>query len=369
MKRTNTAVWLDKYNRWQIKVQKDGIRKTFTSSTPGRNGQRECNKKADEWLDDNITDSKLKVSDMSKRYMEQLKITTSQSHWRQYESYFNNWINPTIGNVRIENITENHLQNVINKAYQKGLAKKTLSNIKTCELNFLKYCRKDKTTTLYVEGLFVPKGATPSEKHVLQPEDIKTLFEIDTKLHGKKRVDELYINAYRFEVITGLRVGEAIGLKHFDIKNGVVYLQRAINCFGEVTNGKNENAKRNFALTNLAKLILLKQQTKLNELGIKSEYVFCDKYGEAIKQRNYYRHWKKYSADNGITETTPYELRHTFVSAVKQLPEAYLKPIIGHSKDMDSLGTYSHEQNGDLVETANMIEKIFSKILNEKSGE
>ena len=37
-KRTNTAVWLDKYGRWQIKVQKDGQRRTFTSSKPGRTG-------------------------------------------------------------------------------------------------------------------------------------------------------------------------------------------------------------------------------------------------------------------------------------------------------------------------------------------
>ena len=54
MKRTNTAVWMEKYNRWQIKVQKDGLRKTFYSSTPGRTGQREANAKADAWLDENV---------------------------------------------------------------------------------------------------------------------------------------------------------------------------------------------------------------------------------------------------------------------------------------------------------------------------
>ncbi len=34
--RTNTAQWLPNQNRWQIKVQKDGVRKTFTSAKPGR---------------------------------------------------------------------------------------------------------------------------------------------------------------------------------------------------------------------------------------------------------------------------------------------------------------------------------------------
>ena len=58
MKHTNTTVWSESRNHWQINVQKDGIRKTFTSSLPGHAGQKECNEKADAWLDDNITDNK-----------------------------------------------------------------------------------------------------------------------------------------------------------------------------------------------------------------------------------------------------------------------------------------------------------------------
>lgn len=50
-KRTNTAVWSETQKRWKLGVQKDGVRKWFYSSTPGRTGQREANKKADLWLD------------------------------------------------------------------------------------------------------------------------------------------------------------------------------------------------------------------------------------------------------------------------------------------------------------------------------
>ena len=32
-KRTNTAQWEEKYQRWRIAVQKDGVRKQFYSST------------------------------------------------------------------------------------------------------------------------------------------------------------------------------------------------------------------------------------------------------------------------------------------------------------------------------------------------
>lgn len=366
MKRTNTAVWVESRKRWQINVQKDGIRKTFTSSMPGRVGQRECNEKADAWLDDNITDNKSKVLKLSEKYMEQLKLTTSKSHWAQYESYFKNWINPAIGTVRIENITEQHFQSVINKAYSKGLSKKTLTNIRGCMLNFLKFCRSCNSTTAFFEGLFIPRGAVSSKKEILQPADIKKLFTIDvTTLYGKE-AQEIYINAYRFEVVTGLRPGEVFGLKWTDIKKKVLQLSRSINAFDEITSGKNDNAQRAIYLTDIASAILQSQKKLISDNGLTSEYIFCNKYGDNINTRNYNQHWQKYCKYNGITQTTPYELRHTFVSAVKSLPEGYLKQIVGHSKDMDTYGVYSHEIDGDQKATAQLIQNIFVEILKAK---
>lgn len=64
-----------------------------------------------------------------------------------------------------------------------------------------------------------------------------------------------------------------------------------------------------------------------------------------------------------MTTTSPYELCYTFVSAVKSLPEGYLKQVVGHSKDMDTYGTYSHDMDGDQKTTANLKENIFIEIL------
>lgn len=59
--RTNTATWLPNQQRWQINVQKNGVRRSFTSSKPGRTGQREANAKADAWLDDGISNTRMLV--------------------------------------------------------------------------------------------------------------------------------------------------------------------------------------------------------------------------------------------------------------------------------------------------------------------
>ena len=57
--RTNTAKWTG--TRWRIDVQKDGTRKSFYSSTPGRTGRRDANAKADKWLQTGVTDTAMRV--------------------------------------------------------------------------------------------------------------------------------------------------------------------------------------------------------------------------------------------------------------------------------------------------------------------
>jgi integrase len=251
-KRTNTAVWIEKYSRWQIKVQKDGVRKTFYSGTPGRNGQRECNRKADDWLDNNLNNVSLKVSDACIEYLNEVRKVTGKGNYRNNEYFIRIYINPCIGNMKIENLTERHLQNIVNDAYSKGLAKKTLRCLSACIKAILKFCRISKYTTLTAESLTVPKGAKSCTKTILQPTDLKTLFsQTETTFNGKT-VSDKNVFAYRFQVITGLRPGELIGMKWSDIKGDMLRLQRAINVLGDTTQGKSRTSK----LIPLAKEIL-----------------------------------------------------------------------------------------------------------------
>ena len=362
-RRTNTAVWLEKYKRWQIKVQKDGERKTFTCSVPGRNGQRECNRKADDWLDQNLDRTGTRFNVLFGEWIEELKLLTGTDHWQQYERYGRLYILKPIGNIKMGDLNEQHLQKVINAAYRKGLSKKTLSNIRACMAAFVKYGRKCKATSLVVENVTVPRNAPVKEKIILQPQDLVTLFKVDTvTMHNKTKYD-LFVNAYRFAVITGLRPGELVGLERKDIKGEMVRLRRSINIHNEVTKGKNENAQRTFMLTPLAQKVLQDQFSKLEELGIESEAVFPDQHGDHVSQSTYSKRWARYRDQNGLSKATPYELRHTFVSLVKRLPEGLVKPLVGHSKDMYTYGTYGHEVIGDMQTTTELIQGIFSKYI------
>lgn len=353
-RRTNSAVWQEAYSRWRVAVQKDGQRRYFYSSTPGRTGQREANRKADAWLEDGIGVKAGRVEDVYKLWLEGLKQTTSAGNWEPVESRWRVWVLPIIGKKRVNALTDADLQTIINKAHAAGKSRKTLQLLAGDLRAFCKFCRKAKLSTYLPEDVQIPAGARLKGKKVLQPDDLIKLFSIDTTLYRGKRVHDDFVHAYRFEVLTGLRPGELLGLRWADIKGSTVNLSRAINVKGIETRGKNENAVRSFVLSDVARAVLEAQRAITGHC----ESVFC-----LETERRYYKRWKVYCAANDLQPVSLYELRHTFVSVVKTLPAGEVKELVGHSEDMDTFGIYSHTLTGEDIATAQAVNAVFLKLL------
>jgi integrase len=309
---------------------------------------------------------------MYDRWIARLKQTTSRDHWKQYEGYGNNHIKPVIGAKKIRTITQNDFQCVIDTAYnnpqgRKGkhkLSKKTLGNMRACLMSFIKFCRGAKVTIWHPETLTIPTGSKRSKKTILSAQDIVTLFSASTTVKGGERVEDMFIHAYRFLLLSGIRPGELIGLHDKDIKGRRVTINRSINIHNEVTDGKNENALRTYTLDHHAMQVLEDQKQMLKKLGWISPYVFPGHNRDHIKERTLYNAWKRYCESNGITNaTTPYELRHTFVSVNTDMPDSLKKLVIGHGVNFDTHGTYGHEKAGDMDNAAAYISDAFNRIL------
>ena len=243
---------------------------------------------------------------------------------------------------------------IINQAYAAGKSRKTLQLLCADLRSFCKFCRKSKLSTFIPEELTIPAGARYKGKAILQPSDLVTLFSTDTTVWRGKTIRDEYINAYRFQVLTGLRPGELIGLKWADISGNTVRVGRAVNIQGQVTSGKNDNALRAFVLSDMAAQVLDDQRRQTDG----QESVFC-----VLKEKSYYDRWKAYCRANNLTPCSLYELRHTFVSVVKTLPAGEVKSLVGHSADMDTFGTYSHELTGDAEHTAQAVNGVFLRVL------
>lgn len=357
--RTNTAVWLPKYERWQINVQRDGIRRTFTSSTPGRTGQREANAKADRWLDEGIENEHITVAALWAKYLESRKPEVGTGQYGTLMSFGNAWLLPKLGKMQVGRLTEVHLQGVLDDVARKGRARGTLITYRNFLTGFIRYARRAKCSTLVPEDLRIAKKAKTGEKQILTPEELRILFTHSDTTHFGETVPEWYIHAFRFSVLTGLRPGEMRGLRPGDRFGDTLTVSRAVNRLDEITPGKNENARRSFVLTPLAAAEWDAQVAMLEAAGVESPWLFCDEAGNLPKYILLSKRWTVYCSSNGIQPLTLYEMRHTFISIVQNLPEGYLRQLVGHSASMDTRGTYAHEMQDDARKTAALVQNIF----------
>lgn len=367
-KRINTATWSQKYKRWQINVQKDGIRKSFYSSTKGRRGQIEANNKADEWLENNIANNNQTVEQLSKDFIEYQALRVGTSRLTNIKSHFKLYINKKIGKKKISKLTEQDLQNVLDYMYKLGKSYSYIDEARKTILPFMKYLRRNKLTTLNPEFLEVNKKAKKkTQKGTLQPNDIYKLFNSSYTLYYGKKQKDIFIYAYRFAVVTGLRRGEIIGLKWSDIVrdingNTILYVNRAVNEYGEETQGKTDNAKRSFILPDIAINILNSQKRYQDFKG--SPYIFCDKYGERTSPKLLSNRFKQYAIYNNLSKHTLHELRHTFISINKDnLSLSILKDFVGHSPNMKTLAIYGHSIDNETLEASRSINNRFNDIL------
>lgn len=354
--RTNTAKWLPKYNRWQINVQRDGKRRSFTSGKPGRAGQREANAKADRWINQGLINDNMTVRELYDKFMEEKRITVGTSRYKNIQSDFNQRIFPYIENKKVSRLTEQDLQNILNDLFVRGYSFESISDTRSLLNQFVKFGRKCSVTDLRPENLEINKKAPKGFRSSLQPEDIRILFTSDKSMRYGVVIQDEWIHAYRFLIVTGLRRGEMLGLKWSDVKEHTIEIKRSLNEYKELTEGKTVNAIRTIPLTEIAKSIL-------SQVERKGEYIFNDDYLSVVPATFSCR-FKKYAEYNGLSTFRVHELRHTFVSLMDSaLPLNVLKDVVGHSKSMDTVGQYGHVVDGEMEKSSQIINSKFSSIL------
>ena len=165
-------------------------------------------------------------------------------------------------------------------------------------------------------------------------------------------------------LLCGLRPGECLGIQERDIEDGVLYIKRAINDNGEITQGKNKNARRVVPLPPIALAIIEETIERNHNRNFGTPWVFCNYYGSPASQDSVRKQWNKIKEERSLPGTL-YSLRHTFVSIVSSqthLAEGTIKELVGHSQSMDTFGTYKHAVKGELETAADVINLTFERL-------
>ena len=211
--RTNTAVWVESRQRWQINVQKDGCGQNLhqREARPYRPARDLRIRKADEWLEHSVVSTSTKVDGALPSVFGVQAGHHQSSNCRPMEGRWRNKIQPLIGQKSIGRLTDGDLQQVLDRALAGGYSRKSLQNLRADLCAFLKWARRNRYTTLTGEDLEISKAAQRGQKRILQPKDVLILFNVDTTTIRKNKAVEDYINAYRLEVLKACAPGRSTG--------------------------------------------------------------------------------------------------------------------------------------------------------------
>lgn len=356
----NAPKWDGK--RWRIRVMKEGRSFSFSSSVPGPKGRREVLKKYDQWYYGEASGEKT-VGRVAHEFLEDVKARRGETSeaYTQYERYIRLYIAPRIAQKKICKVTLRDWQSVINEASgsNKPLSEKTLKNLRGIIKGIIKFGYEDYQCELLRGDLYIPKGHSRKEKEILQKDDVKRLFEPS---------DLWYHNLFLLGCLTGMRPGELLGLKVSDINNDIITIRRAVNAAGQITEGKNENARRVIPIGTMTREILDKTIKRNEEYKLHTEWIFCSPDGSKGNQSSMRNHWLKLKAERNLPGSV-YSLRHTFISMMKNvLPEQSIKDIVGHSVSMTTFETYGHFVDGDQKRAAEVIDLTFGQNLGQNES-
>ena len=362
--RTAEAIWIESRARWQINVQRDGKRKTFTSSTPGRKGKHEAEAKADDWLDAGQPDD-MRFDAAWAVYLDHIRRNTGTSNYHDIESIGRIWVLPALAGKRLSKIRLADLQGIVTSCGEAGRSLRTCKNVRDKISGFFRFAADhDWEYAVDPSRVKLPTQARAATRQILHLDSLRMLFSDASITRRGVTEDSFYIHAYRFLVLTGYRRGELCGFQGSDYDPPVLTVRRSINHFREITQGKNTNARRTNVLSRRAQAVLADQRAMLKSRGIISPWLFPSPDGSVLNPADLTNHWLRvYAPQHGI-RCSLHELRHTFVSIVKlEMPEALLKDVIGHSASMDTTGIYGHEIDGEKQRAADIIDNIFDRML------
>ena len=361
-----TAIWDAKQKKWRLRITQSKSTKTFTSAKAGMAGKRDVLRKAREYLENgSTTNQKASVAQVWELYLRDCEARNG----RNSASYKNNeaigrlYLLPNLGKKRVSNLSKGDFQYILNNAKPSNnrcetLSKEYLRDIRSVFNLFIKYSYENNYCDEFRGSLYIPKGHPTKGREILQPHQIRKLFEpSDLQFH----------KAFCLMVSCGLRPSECLGLQWSDIDGENIHIMRGINSRGYITDGKNDNARRTIPLNAILRKILDDQRESTKHL--RSKWVFCDRIGSNGTQDKLRRDYDKLKKERGLVGSA-YSMRHTFVSMVKNsMPEQLVKAIVGHSASMDTFGVYGHMVDGELKQAAELMDLTFKKVTQNAESE
>ena len=307
------------------------------------------------------------VGEWLDRWLEKYaKPSVKLSTYCSYELYIRVHVKPQLGEIYINTLTVDNLQDFFlergkrgNQKGDGGLAPKTLTNMRNMlHLAFSQAIKNKVIDDNPIDGVRLPKGEK-AEMRVL------TRNEQNRLIAAAKRAPEPAAFGIIFDLFTGLRIGELCGLRWENVDMEKQFFKvcetrnrlpnfddhvRTSTSVKTVKTTKTENSRRTVYLMN--SLLQDLQYYRDVQMAIMDEnpgynrdgYVFCQENGQPYEPRTYQDLFKRCIRQAGIADANFHSLRHTFATrALEQgMDIVTLSRLLGHATPSITLDKYGH---------------------------
>ena len=297
--------------------------------------------------------------------------------FQKYEGIYRNYVQDTqLGKMKLKDLRATHIQQYYNKLID--IDKKPISTVKGVNTR-LKPCLSEAEKQGYIQKNYckmitLPKEYKTKEIKVLSTSEQKQFIEA---IKGHE-LEVLFLTA----LSTGLRLGEILGLHWSDINfdKGELTVNRTLQRVTEISrNGKREskvieqipktkNSIRNIPVPENILCILkdykvkqYKNRSKLGELYLDTDYVFCNNFGHPIDDKKPARNLKGILSKLDIEPIKFHALRHTYATRLFEanVPPKTVQILMGHYDISITMDIYTHVMEDTKLEAVEKLNEIF----------
>ena len=285
-----------------------------------------------------------------------------------------NHIFPSFGSLKLDRVTRDGVQSLLNKLYKKdGLSYSTVKKVylalNSCYKHAMIACVVTKNPCL---GIVLPAQNERTKKVLpLDEEQISLLKEEVNKLSVKGTPLYFYGQAYLLILNTGLRMGEALSLRWEDIdfaqrtikveKNEILTKKRDVE--GNLVGGYELQTQNSTKTSSGNRTVPINQSAENALLMLKknnpSPYVIVNSRGKCVLPSNFERSFHAVLRNAGIEgDFGVHALRHTFASMLfaKGVDVKIVSKLLGHSTVKITYDTYVHLFEKDISHVTSVLD-------------
>jgi integrase len=313
---------------------------------------------------------RLTVGDWLVRWLEDsARPTTRPSTYRRYAQIVEQYLIPSIGRIQLERLTPSDVRAMLN-ARAGSLSPRSLHHIRNVLRTALKVALRD--------GLIPNNPAALAESPRVPVTEMRTLAEEDVDRFQEairgNRLEALYCLA----LATGLRRGEALGLrwKDVDLYDGgalrIRYALQRIDGTYVLVQPKSLRSRRTISPVPEAVVTALRQHKQRQDAEKQSlgdrwlntrNLVFTTEYGAPLSGSVVTHEFTKILKRAGLPHIRFHDLRHSCASFLLKHgvhPRAVME-LLGHSQINLTLNTYSHVLPSVHKETAAAMDRVLGR--------